>query len=188
MAFDLLVGAGAGKHLPCALDQEVGLAARLADRGCVGLDAALADEAVGVEAAVEGDDLDGEALFGEQGDGLFGGVGASRVGIEVDDDVGGVAAQHGHLLLGEGGSAGGDHVLNAAQKDGDAVHLAFDEQGKLELANGGARLVEIEEHLALGIERRLRRVDVLGAGFVACFECAGGEGDDAAALVGRWET
>ena len=100
----------------------------------------------------------------------------------------GVAPEDGHLLLGKGGAAGGDDVLNAAQKDGDAVHLAFDEKGKLELADGGAGLVEIEEHLALGVERRLRRVDVLCAGFVAGFKRARGEGDDAAALVGRWET
>ncbi len=46
--------------------------------------------------------------------------------------------------------------MNAAQEDGDAVHLAFDEKGELELANGGAGLVEIEEDLALGVERRLR--------------------------------
>src|ERR1035441_7968263 len=52
----------------------------------------------------------------------------------------------------------GDDVLNAAQKDGDAVHLAFDQQRKIVLANGGARLVEIEEHQALGIERRLWRI------------------------------
>ena len=84
---DLLLGAGAGEHLPGALDEVVGLAARAAHGRGVGLDAALADEAVGVEAAVEGDDLDGEALFGEQGDGFFGGVGAGGVGIEVDDDV-----------------------------------------------------------------------------------------------------
>ncbi len=75
---DLLLGAGAGKHLPGALDEVVGLAARAANGRGVGLDAALADEAVGVEAAFEGDDLDGEALFGEQGDGLFGGVGCRR--------------------------------------------------------------------------------------------------------------
>ena len=88
-----------------------------------------------------------------------------------------------HLLLGKGCSAGGDHVLNAAQKDRNAVHLAFDKQRKLDLANGGARLVEIEEHLALGVERRLRRVDVLGAGLLARFERARGKRDHAAALI-----
>ena len=184
---DLLICTGAGEHLAGALDEELGLAARFADGGFVGIDSALADEAVGVEAAVEGDDLDCEALFREQGDGFFGGVGAGGVGVEVDDDVGGVAAQHGDLLLGEGGSAGGDDVLNAAKEDGDAVHLAFDEEGKLHLADGGTRLVEVEEDLAFRVEGRLRRVDVLGAGLIAGFERARGEGDDAAALVGDGE-
>jgi len=95
-----------------------------------------------------------------------------------------VAAEHGHLLLSESGSAGGNHVLDAAEKDGDAVHLALNEEGELMLTDGGAGLVEIEEDVSLGVERRLRGVDVLGAGFIASFEGAGGEGDDAAALVG----
>ncbi len=110
---------------------------------------------------------------------------AGGVGVEVDHDLRGVALEDGHLLLGKGRSAGGDHVLNAAQKDGDAIHLALDEQGKLMLADGGLRLVQIEEDQALGIERRLRRVDVLGARLVAGFEGARGEGDHAAALVGN---
>ena len=171
-------------HLAGALDEEVGLAARIADGGGVDFDAALADEAVGIEAAIEGDDLDVEAFFGEQSNGFFGGVAACGVGIEVDDDIGGVAAEHGHLLLSESGSAGGNHVLDAAEKDGDAVHLALNEEGELMLTDGGAGLVEIEEDVSLGVERRLRGVDVLGAGFIASFEGAGGEGDDAAALVG----
>ena len=62
---------------------------------------------------------------------------AGGVGIEVDDDAARCGAENGDLLLGKGGAAGGDHVLNAAQEDGDAVHLALDEQGKLKLADGG---------------------------------------------------
>jgi len=49
---DLLVGTGAGEHLTGALDEEVGLAARIADGGRVGFHAALADEAVWVEASI----------------------------------------------------------------------------------------------------------------------------------------
>ena len=183
----LLLRAGAGKRLPGALDQVIGLPARAAQRRRVGLHAALADVAVGVETAVEGDDLDVEALFGEQGNGLFGGIGAGGVGIEVDHHLRGVALENRHLLLGKGRSAGGDHVLNAAQKDRDAVHLALDQQRKLHLANRGLRLVQVEEDVALGVERRLRRVDVLGAGLVARLQGARGEGDHAAALVARWE-
>ena len=152
----LLLRAGAGKGCPSALDKVIGLAPRAADCRRVGLHTALADVAVGVEAAVEGDDFDVEALLGEQGDGFFRGVGAGGVGIEVDDDLRGVALENGHLLLGESRAAGGDHVLNAAQEDRDAVHLAFDQQGKLHLANSRARLVQVEQDETLRIERRLR--------------------------------
>jgi hypothetical protein len=58
-------------------------------------------------------------------------------GSKLTTTLRGVALEHGHLLLGEGRAAGGDHVLNAAQEDRDAVHLALDQQGKLMLANGG---------------------------------------------------
>ena len=135
----LLLGAGAGEEQPGALDEVIGLAARAAEGRRVGLHAPLADVAVRVEAAVEGDDLDVEALLGEQGDGFLRGIRAGGVGIEVDDDLRGVALENRHLLLGEGRAGGGDHVLNAAQKDRDAVHLALDEQSKLMLADRLAR-------------------------------------------------
>jgi hypothetical protein len=45
-------------------------------------------------------------------------------------------------------------------------------------------LSRLKRTWTFGVERRLRRVDVLGAGLVAGFERARGEGDDAAALVG----
>ena len=69
--------------------------------------------------------------------------------------------QQRHLLLGESRAAGRDHILKSAQKNRDAVHLPFDQQRKLRLPDRRFRLVEIEQHLALRIERRLRRVDVL---------------------------
>ena len=74
MAFTFCSALAPGKSSPGALDEVVGLAARAAQRRRVGLHAPLADVAVGIEAAVEGDDLDGEALLGEQGDGLLGGI------------------------------------------------------------------------------------------------------------------
>ncbi len=55
------------------------------------------------------------------------------------------------------------------------------------LANRGLGFVEIKKDRPLGVERRLRRIDVLGAGLVAGFEGAGGEGDNAPALVGDGE-
>ena len=76
-----------GEELAGAVDEVVGVALGAAEGGHVGLDALLADEAVGVEAAFEGDDFDVEVFFGEQGDGFFCGVGSGGVGVEVDDDA-----------------------------------------------------------------------------------------------------
>ena len=89
----LLLPAGAGEKLPGALNQVVGLAARTAQRFGVGLHAPFADVAVGVQPIVQSHDLDREPLLGEQGDGLFSGVGPGGVWIEVDHDLRGVAAQ-----------------------------------------------------------------------------------------------
>jgi len=55
-----------------ALDEAVGNWRRESRMAAVvDFDAALADEAVGIEAAIEGDDLDVEAFFGEQSNGFF---------------------------------------------------------------------------------------------------------------------
>ena len=43
----------------------------------------LADEAVGVEAAFEGDDFDFEVFFGEEGDGFFCGGGPAVSGSKL---------------------------------------------------------------------------------------------------------
>ncbi len=60
------------------------------------------------------------------------------------------------LRLGEGGAGGGEDVVDAGHVDGDAVHLAFDEEGEVVGAHVGFGLVEIEEDVALGVERRSR--------------------------------
>ena len=80
--------------------------------------------------------------------------------------------------------------MNAGHVDGDAVHLAFDEEGEVEGADVGLGFVEIEEDLALGVEGGLGGVEVLGdvaALFVLRVEGAGGEGDGLALLVGDGE-
>ena len=56
---------------------------------------------VGIEAAIEGDDFDSEPLLSEQGNRLFRGIRAGRVGIEIDDHVRRVPPENRHLLLGE---------------------------------------------------------------------------------------
>ena len=82
--------------------------ARTAQRCHVGVNTALANIAIGVETVVERNELDGEAFFSEQGDGFGSGILAGVVGVEVGEDLRGVALENGDLLLGESGSAGGD--------------------------------------------------------------------------------
>jgi hypothetical protein len=188
--FDFGVSGAAGELFAGVVDEEVGVAFGVAERGHVGLDALLAEEAVGVEAAFEGDDLDFEVLFGEERDGFFCGGDAGGVGVEVDDDALGEAAEEADLHLGEGGAGGGDDVLNSGHVDGDAVHLAFDEESEAEGANVGLGFVEVEEDLALAVKGGLGGVEVLGdvsAFFVLGVEGAGGEGDGLALFVGDGE-
>ena len=75
-----------------------------AERGHVGLDSLLADEAIGIETAFEGDDLDLEAFLGQQRDAALGCGCAGCIGVEVDDRALGEAAEETNLHLGEGGS------------------------------------------------------------------------------------
>ena len=150
----------------------------------------FADEAVGVEAAFEGDYFYDEVFFGEEGDGFFCGVGSGGVGVEVDDDVFGEAAEEADLGLSECGAGGGDDVVDAGHEDGDAVHLAFDEECEVVGAHVGLGFVEVEEDLAFCVERGFGGVDVLGDGaalVVDLFEGSGGEGDGLALLVGDGE-
>ena len=68
-------------------------------------------------------------------------------------------------------------------EDGDAVHLAFDEDDVVETADCLLGEMQVEEDTGLAVDRRLGRVEVLGAGFVVGGEGASGEGDDLAALI-----
>ncbi len=187
---DFGVGGAGGVELAGAVDEVVGVALGSAEDGHVLLDALFADEAVGVEAAFEGDYFYGEVFFGEEGDGFFCGVGSGGVGVEVDDDLFGEAAEEADLHLGEGGAGGGEDVVDAGHVDGDAVHLAFDEEDEVAGADVGFGFVEVEEDVALGVEGGLGGVHVLGDGaalVVDVFEGAGGEGDGLALLVGDGE-
>ncbi len=188
--FDLGVCSAAGELVAGVVDEVVGVTFCVAERGHVGLDALFADETVGVETAFEGDDLYFEVLFGEEGDGFLCCGDACGVGVEVDDDALGKAAEESDLHLGEGGAGGGDNVFNSGHVDGDAVHLAFDEEGEAEGADVGFRLVEVEKDLAFAIEGGLGRVEIfrdVAALFVLGVEGAAGEGDGLALFVGDGE-
>ncbi len=153
----------------------------------VGGGSLAADEEIGIVALLEGDDADLEILADEQGERALGGGGSGGVGIEVDHNFFAEAGEQAGLRLGEGGAAGGDDVVVSGVEDGDAVHLAFDEDDVVEAADGLLGEVKIEEHARLAVDGRLGRVEVLGAGFVVGGEGAPGEGDDLAALVADGE-
>ncbi len=154
--FDFGVAGAWGEELTRTLDQVVRVAPRPAQGRSVGGDALFADEAVRVQAAVKRSDLHVEVLRGQQADGFFGGGRARGVGIEVDEDAFGEAGDLAHLHFREGRAGDGKHVVDAGHVHGDAVHLAFDEDDEVVLAHLRLGLVEIEQHLALGIERRSR--------------------------------
>ena len=177
-------GIARGKELAGALDEVILILGRGAESFSVGAGAALADVAVGIEAAFEGEHADFEAFFGEQGDGFFGGVGAGGVGIEVDDDAGGVAARAGATCASVKAVPLVAMTLGMPARKTEMQSIwPSTRMAPPSLADGLAGLIEIEEDVALGVERRLRRVEIFGAGFFAGFERARGEGDHAAAFV-----
>src|SRR5713226_4403597 len=77
--------------------------------------------------------------------------------------------------------------MKASGEDRDAVHLAFDQDGVVQFPNRFFYLVEIEQYLRLGIDRGLRRVQILGARLFVGREGAPGKADDASRLVGDGE-
>ena len=168
--FALALGRPGREKLHRPVNQVVRVALGSFDGGHVVLDAALANKAVGIEPSVEGNYPDLKILFGEQGNRLLRGVCAGGVRVEIDEETLGVAAEQAHLQLGKCRSAGGEHILNSRHVRSDAVHLAFHQQGKVLLPDCLPRLVEIEQHLPLGIERGLGRVHILRPGFFLAVE------------------
>src|SRR6185437_6514732 len=112
---------------------------------------------------------------------------AGGVGIEIYYDVFAEASQEPGLQFGEGGAGAGDYVLKSGGVNGDAIHLAFDKDGVVELANGFLSVVEVEEHAGLGVDGGFGRVQVFRTGLFVGGEGASGEGDDLTAFVGDGE-
>src|SRR5262249_34398865 len=122
--------------------------------------------------------------------GFLGGGDARGVRIEVDDDAFGEAAEETDLHLSECGAGGGDDVFYSGHVDGDAVHLAFNEEGEAEGADVGFGFVEVEEDLAFAVKGGFGGVEVFGdvaAFFVLSVEGASGEGDGFSLFVGNGE-
>ena len=176
--FLLAVSAAHGELRAGALDQVVEIFLRVAQGFAVGVFAFAADVEVGIESLFESEDLDLKLFFDQQADGALSGFGSGGVGIEVHDDVLTEAAEQLGLQLGESGAGAGDDVMKSGGEDGNAIHLAFDQDGVVELLHPFFREVEIEENLALGIDRGLGRIQIFRSGLFVGGQGASGEGDD----------
>ena len=124
------------------------------------------DVEVRIESAVQRQHFDLEILADQQRQGAFGRSRTCRVGIEVHDNVLAEASQQPCLQLRERRSRTGDHVVITRCVDGDAIHLAFDQDRVFEFADRLFRFVQVEQHARLGVDRRLRRVQILGTGLL----------------------
>ena len=172
------LGAADGELGAGALDQVVEIFLRVAQSVAVSVFAFAADVEIGIESLLEGEDFDLEFFFDQQAQGTFGGFGAGGVGVEVDDDVLAEAPEQLGLQFGEGGAGTGNHIVESGGEDGDAIHLAFDEDGVIEFLDPLLGEVEIEQDSAFRVDRRLGGVQIFGSGFFVGGESASGEGDD----------
>lgn len=129
--------------------------------------------------------LGGELLVvleGAQGSLLVGGV-----AVEGEDDAGRAvvhqeAAEDLDVVAAEGGAAGRDGGGDAGEVAGHDVGVALDDDGPADLGDVLLGQVDAVEHLGLLVDRRLGRVEVLGA-VVVVAELARAEADDIAADV-----
>ena len=185
--FVFAFGAADGKLRACALDQVVEVFLRVAQGLTVGVLAFAADVEVGIESLLEGEDLDLEFFFDEQAQSTLGGLCSGRVGVEVHDYILAEAAEQLGLQLGEGGTGAGDDILESGGEDGDAIHLAFDEDGIVELLDPFLGELKVEQDTALGVDRRLGRVQIFWSGLFVGGESAPGERYDFARFAGDRE-
>src|SRR4051812_27225920 len=73
--------------------------------------------------------------------------------------------------------------MEAAVEDTDAVHLPFHQDRVSQLTDSFLRLIQIEQHARLRINRRLWRIQILRSGLLIGRQSTSGEGDDLALLV-----
>ena len=171
------------EQLLCPPDQVFGMPFAPCQSGHVSLHSPFADKSIGIETAFERHHFDFEVLFCQQGNRFLRCVGACCIGIEVDRHALGVPAQQVYLHRGKSCPAGGQYILHAGHVGANAVHLALDQYRKVQLPDRLPRLVQVEKYLALGIERRFRRIHVLWPGIFVRIERPRGEGNHSSGLV-----
>src|SRR5437870_3364923 len=102
---------------------------------------------------------------------------AGRVGVEEQYRLVAVALEEAELRRSEGRAQRGDRLGEAVLVGHEAIHVPFDQQRTVLRLHRRAREVGGVEQVALGVERRLGRVEILG---LLVAEGAAAEGDDAA--------
>ena len=132
-----------------AVDQIVEILLRTAQRLAVSLFALAADIEIGIEALLQRQNFNLEFFFDQQAQRALGGFGAGGIGIKVHHDILAEAAQQFRLHLGKGRAGAGDDVVKSGGVNGNAIHLAFDQNGVIEFADSFFRLVKIEENSRL---------------------------------------
>ena len=84
-------------------------------------------------------------------------------------------------MLGQRGSRGGHDIRDVRLRRRDRVEVALHQDGMLQLVDRLARPVQVEQGASLVVERRLRRIQILG--LVAVVDHPAAEGNQLAALV-----
>ena len=133
----------------------------LADEGLELRGVVLAGIGVGVVAVGQEAYLDVHPLFEQHVDASQGGLDAGRVAVVEHRQVVGEAVYHLDLLRGECRARRGHHVLHPALVHGDDVRIALDQVAAVLLDDGLLGLIHAVEFVALVIDFRFGRVDVL---------------------------
>ena len=114
----------------------------------------------------------------------FGGRLARRVGIVVHNNAAREAAEQLHLRFREARTAARHDVADPRPRHRDRIHVTLDENRRICRANGFLGTIQVIKHAALDVDRRLRRVQILGQ---IVPQGAPAESDHFAGLIGDRE-
>ena len=105
-------------------------------------------------------------------------------GIVVDDHATREAAEQLDLRLGKAGAATGHHVADSGARNRNGVHVAFDQHREIAAAQRFLRAIQVIQHVALRIDRRFGRIQILGH---VVAQGAAPEGDDFSGFIRNGE-
>ena len=128
----------------------------------VSLGAMLLDVLIRIEPALKFDNPDFEPFAQQHRDSFRRRPNPRRVRIEVHIDRVRVPLHRPRLRIDQRCSATGHHLMNpAAHVHADYVHVALDQNHMTQFADRFLRPVQVVQHIALLIDGRLRRIQVL---------------------------